>query len=55
MRKLAMEWSGWVGAKLGGYGGKRPVIGGAGRPFGCQYINWEVGHDGGPCDCMRWD
>src|SRR6266705_4643683 len=17
----------------------------------CQYINWEVGHDGGPCDC----
>ena len=31
------------------------VIGGTGRPFGCQYINWEVGHDGGPCDCMAWD
>src|SRR6266576_7154600 len=22
------------------------VIGSAGRPFGCQYLNWEVGHDG---------
>src|SRR6266567_4102092 len=29
------------------------VVGGTGRPFGCQYINWELGNDGGPCDCHR--